>query len=74
MALSKKNEGIIKLCAEARFVIDGHKKNEEIANRMIALLLKEVSKGLKCEEDIKGVLDAYWEMKDNSTQSYRYIL
>lgn len=71
MFLSKKSEEIIKLCGEARFYIDGHKKDEEVANRMIAEILKVVIQGTKCETDVKEVLNVYWEMKNNSKQSYR---
>ncbi|AUM93808.1 TPA: hypothetical protein LA742_001148 [Clostridium botulinum] len=71
MALSKKNDEILKLCAEIMLIIEDRKGGEELANRMIAKLLEVVSKGTKCETDIKEVLEVYWEMKDMSNQSYR---
>lgn len=74
MSLSKKSNEIIQLCCETRSYIEETKtKDEEIANRMIAKLLEAVSKGTKCEVDINEVLEAYWKMKDVSTQSYRYM-
>lgn len=72
--MSKKTNNILKKCSEAFNNLEEKPINEELANIQIAQLLELVSEGTKCEKDIREVLKMYWEMKDNSTQEYRYRL